>query len=300
MFIFTNDKGGLFCMRKNLLLLHQIYPVSYNKISPLRTITPQLDEVVTMPTKQLQQLLRTSFIQAQNIQHYMRTTNYDAVVEDYHQRAINIVMYGDALYPPHLYDMYDPPAILYVKGNETLLKRRKVAIIGSREATQYSQDVINWLVPACRDANMTIVSGLARGADTMAHLAAMATQATTIAVLGHGLQHMYPPEHRALAEQMSTQQLLLTEYPYHVAPQRWHFPMRNRIISALSDAVVVTEAAKKSGTMSTVDYALAHGKDIYALPGNIFSKLSEGPNALIAEGATPLLSLEHATFLQHL
>lgn len=287
-------------MRKNLLLLHQIYPVSYDKISPLLTITPQLNEVVTMPTKQLQQLLRTSFKQAQNIQHYMRTTNYEIVVEHYQQRAIHIVMYGDALYPTHLYNMYDPPAVLYVKGNETLLKRRKVAIIGSREATQYSQDVINWLVPACRDANMTIVSGLARGADTMAHLAAMATQASTIAVLGHGLQYMYPPEHRTLAEQMSTQQLLLTEYPYHIAPQRWHFPMRNRIISALSDAVVVTEAAKKSGTMSTVDYALAHGKDIYALPGNIFSKLSEGPNALIAEGATPLLSLEHATFLQHL
>ena len=133
-----------------------------------------------------------------------------------------------------------------------------------------------------------IVSGLAKGADTMAHEAAIAYGGKTIAVLGHGFFHLYPKENERLAEDIGKINLLITEYPPYVKPARWTFPMRNRIISGLSDAVVVTEAADKSGTMSTIEHALDHGKDIYAVPGSVTSRLSTGPNKLIDEGAQPL------------
>ena len=122
----------------------------------------------------------------------------------------------------------------------------------------------------------------------MAHEAAIAYGGKTIAVLGHGLFHLYPKENKFLANEISKNHLLITEYPPYVTPERWTFPMRNRIISGLSNAVVVTEAANKSGTMSTVEHALDNGKDIYAVPGPVTSRLSDGPNKLIDEGAQPL------------
>lgn len=286
-------------MSKNLLTLHQIFTVTYRKLSPLLMQDPQLMHFATMSPTQLAQLLTITAANAQKLQQQFLRYEERDIEAFYVQHQIFPIFYGDVDYPQSLYDMYDPPAVLYAKGNRALLATNKIAMIGSRQATSYSQQIIQWLMPQCKQQNLTIVSGLARGADTMAHTAAVAHQCPTIAVLGHGFQYMYPPEHATLAEHLGQQHLLLTEYPYHCAPQRWHFPMRNRIISGLSEAIIVTEAAKKSGTMSTVEYALEHGKDIYAVPGNIFSPLSEGPNALIAEGATPLTTLENTSFLQH-
>ena len=144
------------------------------------------------------------------------------------------------------------------------------------------------IVPPLVENGTVIVSGLAKGADTMAHKAAISYGGKTIAVLGHGLFHLYPNENKELANEISENHILITEYPPYVKPERWTFPMRNRIISGLSDAVVVTESADKSGTMSTVEHALDHGKHIYAVPGSVISSLSEGPNKLIDEGAQPL------------
>ena len=144
------------------------------------------------------------------------------------------------------------------------------------------------IVPPLVENNTVIVSGLAKGADAMAHKAAIFYGGKTIAVLGHGLFHLYPYENKELANEISENHLLISEYPPYVKPERWTFPMRNRIISGLSDAVIVTESASKSGTMSTVEHALDHGKHIFAVPGSVMSSLSEGPNKLIDEGAQPL------------
>jgi len=127
-----------------------------------------------------------------------------------------------------------------------------------------------------------------KGADRMAHEAAIGYAGQTIAVLGHGLFHLYPKENQKLAEIMEQEHLLISEYPPYVKPQKWYFPMRNRIISGLSEGILVTEAAEKSGTLSTIEHGLENGKHIFVVPGDITKPLSKGPHKLLLEGATPV------------
>lgn len=286
-------------MNKHLITFHQIAPLTYRQLSTYLELDPTFERFLSYSANTIATYLKCSFKQAQHYQAAFATLCERDILAEYEQRRIHVICYGDAQYPQSLYDIYDPPAVLYIKGDVTALQQRLIAIIGSRKATDYSRYVIEQFMPACKRAQVGIVSGLARGADTMAHEAAIRQQCATIAVLGHGFMYMYPKEHQHLADYIANNHTLLTEYPYDVGPKKWHFPMRNRIISGLSEAIIVTEAELKSGTMSTVDYALAHGKNIYAVPGNIFSPLSSGPNALIAEGATALTLDEMASFFQH-
>jgi len=145
------------------------------------------------------------------------------------------------------------------------------------------------IIPPLVANDYVIVSGLAKGADAMAHEAAIRHGGKTIGVLGTGLSHRSPKQNSGLYEVMGRDHLLVTEYPPYAGPQKWQFPMRNRIISGLSGIVIVTEAARPSGTLSTIDHALEHGKDVHAVPGPINSPLSAGPNRLILEGAAPAL-----------
>ncbi|MEE1132455.1 MAG: DNA-processing protein DprA [Caryophanon sp.] len=286
-------------MNEQFLRFHQITPMNYKKLQLYIQQDPHFEQFTKMSAKQLSMYLRCSPEKAAAYQQQFSSYCPKQIVQFYKEQHIHVICYGDEQYPQALYDIYDPPLVLYVKGKVDALQRAAVAIIGSRKATDYSRYAIGQLMPYCKEANVVIVSGLAKGADTLAHEAAIAHQCDTVAVLGHGFQYMYPKAHTQLANYLAQHHTLVTEYPYHYGPQKWYFPMRNRIISGLSDAVVVTEAERKSGTMSTVDYALAHGKDIFAVPGNIFSPLSEGPNALIAEGATALTLEEMPRFLQH-
>lgn len=286
-------------MNEQLITFHQITPMNYKQLQHYIEQDPHFEQFTKMSAKQLSVYLRCSVEKAATYQQQFSSYNSKQIAQFYKEQHIHVICYGDAQYPQSLYDIYDPPLVLYVKGNVDALNRLAVAIIGSRKATDYSRYAIGQLMPYCKEANVVIVSGLAKGADTMAHEAAIAHQCDTVAILGHGFQHVYPRAHTQLAHYLAQHHTLVTEYPYHYGPQKWYFPMRNRIISGLSEAVIVTEAERKSGTMSTVDYALSHGKDIFAVPGNIFSPLSEGPNALIAEGATALTLEEMPRFLQH-
>ena len=286
-------------MNKNILTFHQIAPLHYRQMRAYLQQDPQFEQFLTYTAAQISSYLRCSVKQAAQYQQQFAHAREKNVAAFYAQQHIHVISYGDEEYPTALYDIYDPPLFLYVKGNTALLQQRAIAIIGSRQATEYSRGAIQQMMPFCQAANVVVVSGLAAGADSFAHEQAIAHQCPTVAVLGHGFHYMYPKQHTKLADYIAAHYALVTEYPYYIAPQKWHFPMRNRIISGLSEAVVVTEAEKKSGTMSTIDYALAHGKDIYAVPGNIFSPLSAGPNALIAEGATALTLEEMPRFLQH-
>ncbi|MDW0109243.1 DNA-processing protein DprA [Sporosarcina aquimarina] len=194
-------------------------------------------------------------------------------------------------YPEQLKELIDPPAVLYTKGDYTLLKEEnKIAIIGSRKASSYSSRAMKRIVPPLIEHEMIIVSGLAKGADTMAHQAALEYGGKTIAVLGSGFFHIYPKENSHLASIIAEDHLLLSEFPPYHPPAKWTFPMRNRIISGLSDALVITESVIKSGTMSTIEHALDHGKEVFAVPGPIDSELSLGPNRLLDEGARPIWS----------
>ena len=276
-------------VEKRLLALHYFFPVPKNRLNRLYEIDPNLEKFQTYSAERLANLLKITSLKASQLKANFLKNSATPYENLYEQYKITPIPFSNPLYPEHLLKLIDPPAVLYMKGDHTILSNKlKVAIIGSRQATTYSRDVMSLIVPPLVKSNTVIVSGLAKGADTMAHEAAIAYGGKTIAVLGHGLFHLYPKENDRLAAEISRNHLLITEYPPYVKPERWTFPMRNRIISGLSDAVVVTESAMKSGTMSTVEHALEHGKDVYAVPGSVTSDLSAGPNRLIDEGAQPL------------
>jgi len=195
---------------------------------------------------------------------------------------------SDGQYPELLAATADPPLGLFVRGR--LEERPTVAIVGSRKATPYGIQVARLLGEELGKAGVVMVSGMARGVDEAAHRGALATGGPSWAVWGTGPDRIYPPEHGELAEELATKGALITEYPPGTPPRRHHFPERNRILSGLARAVVVVEAAARSGALITARLAMEEGREVLAVPGNIFSALSVGPNTLLRVGARPLLT----------
>jgi DNA processing protein len=195
---------------------------------------------------------------------------------------------GDSDYPCLLTSMVDPPLGLFVRGR--LSDAPTVAVVGSRKATPYGCQVARLLGEELGRSGVVTVSGMARGVDAEAHRGALMVGGVSWAVWGSGPDRVYPPEHAGLATEISAGGALITEYPPGTPPRRHHFPERNRILAGLSRAVVVVEAAARSGALITARLAMEEGRDVLAVPGNIFSELSVGPNTLIRVGARPLLT----------
>ena len=188
-------------------------------------------------------------------------------------------------YPFLLKQIYDPPAILYYRGDLNILNGACVAMVGSRKATEYGKTAAAKIAEGLAEAGVVVISGMARGIDTVAHLGTLRSGGKTVAVLGCGLDICYPPENIKLREKIVINGLLLSEFPPGTQPKPANFPMRNRIISGLSLATVVVEAAEKSGALITADCALEQGRDVFAVPGSIHSPASKGCHRLIKEGA---------------
>lgn len=206
---------------------------------------------------------------------------------------IKIIKYGDNKYPEKLKNIYSSPKILYALGNEELLHKKSIAIIGCRKCTKIGAINAYKFGYELSKKDICIVSGFARGIDTYSHIGAIKEKGKTIAVLGSGLDVIYPKENLKLYyEILNSGGLIISEYPLGSKPEKYHFPQRNRIISGLSDGVLVIEAKEKSGTLITVDYALDQGRDVYAIPGNIEKENSYGTNNLIKEGAIPVTRVE--------
>lgn len=193
-------------------------------------------------------------------------------------------------YPNSLEDLYDSPAVLYYSGNLDMLTGLMAAIVGSRIATVYGKKVAAMMGGQLGDAGITVVSGLARGIDSVAHRASLSTEGSTIAILGNGIDVVYPTENQLLYQEVAEKGLILSEFPLGTRPSATNFPRRNRIIAALANAVIVVEATEKSGALITTDQALELGREIWAVPGPITSPQSRGTNRLIRDGA--LLALE--------
>lgn len=200
---------------------------------------------------------------------------------------IKILNYNDEKYPENLKNMNTPPKKLYYIGNVDLLnKKRKIAIIGCREYSEYGKIVSEKFAYELAKLGFVIISGAARGIDSFSHKATLKTNVGTIAVLGNGLNYIYPPENKELEEKiLENNGLIISEYDIGMRPSKYTFPARNRIISALSDGVLVIEARKNSGSQITVDFALDQGKNVYAVPGDITRINTEGTNELIKQGA---------------
>lgn len=198
---------------------------------------------------------------------------------------IKIINISDDNYPAKLKNIYAPPITIFAKGDISLLNSKSIAIVGSREPSKYGIYVAEKFSKELSKEGITIVSGLARGIDTFAHVGALTSFGKTIAVLGSGIDVVYPKENAKYYREISEKGLIISEYIVGTAPESKNFPQRNRIISGLSDGVLVVEARKNSGTMITTDFALEQGKELYVIPGNITSNLSAGTNNLIKEGA---------------
>jgi DNA processing protein len=205
--------------------------------------------------------------------------------------GVSIVTSQDPFYPYHLLNIYDYPPFLYAKGS-LCPKEIGVAIVGSRLASTYGKYVTEKLSRELALKGITIVSGLARGIDSAAHRGALAGKGRTIAVLGSGLDIVYPPENEALAADIAAQGALITEYPFGTPPNAPNFPARNRLISGISLGVVVVEAGEKSGSLITARIAAEQGRSVFAVPGAIESAGSRGTNRLIKQGAKLIETVE--------
>lgn len=222
------------------------------------------------------------------------------------REQIWIITLDDTLYPALLKEIHNPPVALYCRGSRAILESRTrqttsqtnkqsmcIGVVGTRRPTPYGIEATNEIVSGLARAGITIVSGLALGIDARAHEAALDAHADTIAILGSGSNHesIFPPENRGLARRIAdTNGIILTEYAPGTPAVKEHFPQRNRIIAGLSRGVLVVEARERSGALITARFALEENRDVFAVPGSIFSATSTGPNILIREGARPICS----------
>ncbi len=204
--------------------------------------------------------------------------------------------YEDDGYPHLLHQLVDPPPVLYIHGQSELLCRPSVAVVGSRAATSYGRRTAFNLGRSLAGLSVTVVSGLALGIDAEAHLGALAGQGGTVAVLGCGLDVVYPRQNQALYKQIADCGALVSEYPLGTGPEGFRFPARNRIIAGLSQGVVVVEAAKRSGSLITAQMALDYGREVFAVPGQVDSCKSEGTHWLLQQGAKLVQKVEDIVY----
>ena len=216
----------------------------------------------------------------------------DAEVERLESAGVQAFAKVDPAYPSRLREIDDAPPVLYVRGAISTDDDWGVAVVGTRRATAYGRQATTELTRGLSAAGVTVVSGLARGVDTIAHRTAIDTGGRTIAVLANGLDTIYPPENRRLAEEIAAQGALVSDYPLGTKPRADFFPRRNRILSGLALGTLVVEGDFTSGAMITAKYATEQNRDVFAVPGSIFSPQSRGPLGLIRDGAMPVSSAQ--------
>jgi DNA processing protein len=203
--------------------------------------------------------------------------------------SITPMFYTDANYPQRLTNCTDAPVMLYYKGNSDLNSSRMIAIVGTRNATEYGKEITEQLIKDFAGKNISVISGLAYGIDICAHKTSVKFKVPTIGVMGHGLDRIYPPTHKQTAEKMVAHGGLLTEYMSGTKPDKENFPARNRIIAGISDGVIVVEAAKKGGALITAHIADSYNRDVFAVPGKLSDAYSEGCNHLIKTNKAVLI-----------
>lgn len=220
------------------------------------------------------------------------TINVEHVADELDKYHLKALTWEDETYPRRLRELDEAPPVLYLRGDLLPEDEWAVAIVGTRRVTPYGQQVAEELATFLALNGITVVSGLARGVDAISHKAALKAGGRTIAVMAHGLDMVYPQEHRSLAEEMAANGALVSDYAIGTPPDSANFPPRNRIISGLSIAVVVVEAGESSGALITAGFAAEQGREVFSLPGPIYAPQSKGCNLLIQRGAHPLLRFE--------
>jgi len=218
--------------------------------------------------------------------------NLDKYLKYMNDNNIEIITINDKEYPDKLKVIYDPPVVLYIKGNKNILNEKAISIVGCRKCSKYGENISKTIAYNLSLNNINVISGLAKGIDSFAHLGCLAQKAKTIAVVGCGLDRVYPQDNINLFNEIIKKDgAIISEYIIGTKPLAKNFPKRNRIISALGNGLIVVEAREKSGTLITVDFALEQGKTIYVVPGNIDNPNSYGTNELIKQGAKVITTI---------
>ncbi|MBV6394784.1 MAG: hypothetical protein HFACDABA_00352 [Anaerolineales bacterium] len=259
------------------------------RMRALMSYFDSLEEAWSAPQEQLQEAGLSPKV-AETVVKLRASVDLNRVVENIEKQNINVLTWEDELYPPRLREIEQPPPVLYTRGDITMEDHFAVAIVGTRRITPYGRQITEELASFLAGQGITVVSGLARGVDAVAHSAALKAGGRTIGVLGSGVDKIYPPEHTQMAGKMMTQGAVISDYAVGTPPDSSNFPPRNRIISGLSMASVVIEAGETSGALITAEFAAEQGREIFAVPGSILAPQSKGTNKLIQNGAHPLLT----------
>ena len=272
---------------KYWLALGQFYKFGPVKFKKIKKHFPNMEAAFKAPFKEY---LRAGIDEktAEEFTIFKHQVEPDKLLENLNREKIKTLTIDDSAYPKLLKQIYDPPLLLYYRGDLDATSDFSLAIVGTRKFTAYGQQVTEKITRELIANGLAIVSGLALGIDTLAHLAAMDASGRTIAVLGSGLdrQNIYPSQNRYLADKIQAHGgLILSEYPLGTMPLKHHFPQRNRLISGMSLGTLVIEAGEKSGSIITAMHALDQNRDVFAVPGNIYSAYSAGTNSLIKLGA---------------
>ena len=277
-------------LRSLLIRLHLARGIGYQGITRVLQYCRQQQVVVTAPRK-IGQLARLTTSQLARFTLDWRSAAFQQRLQRH--AHLDILTILDSDYPVALLEGYQPPLVLFLRGHRSLLATRQLAVVGARRATSYAERAIAQLLPPLATEGLTVISGLAQGADGLAHLAALNANLATIAVIGTGLDISYPRQHRDLQQQIGQVGLLISEYPLGVGPEPYHFVARNRIIAGLCQTLVVVEAQAHSGSLITANIALQNNRNVLAVPGPIDAPFSVGCNQLIAAGAKPVLNSQH-------
>lgn len=270
--------------RKFWLGFSLIPTIGPKRITNLRRHFGSLDAAWRASERQLRQ----AGLEPQPLQNLIglrSSIDPDAEVARVQRVGAEFITLEDPAYPRMLREVPDAPAVLYVRGTLTPADERALSIVGTRKATNYGRDAAHHLARELAHTGVTVISGLALGIDTAAHQGALEGGGRTIAVLGCGIDRIYPRENHQLAREIVANGALISEFPIGTAPEARNFPRRNRVISGLALGILVVEAPQNSGALITAAMAAEQGRDVFALPGNIFNPNSHGPNALIQDGA---------------
>ncbi len=239
------------------------------------------EQVFKTPKAKLLKIPNIGETLAQNIQAKAIFEKATRIVEQAQKEQVDIIFYTDKQYPNRLKTLYDAPAILYFKGKCSLNTPRTIAIVGTRQITEYGRHITEQIVGDLAQHNILCISGLAFGVDIVAHKACLKYQIPTLGIMANGINKVYPLQHKSTALQMLETGGVLSEHPFGVEPEPPYFPRRNRIIAGMSDATIVVEAAIKGGALITAEFANNYHRDVFAVPGQIGKSFSEGCNKLI-------------------
>jgi DNA processing protein len=265
--------------------------IGHVRFSQIESYFPDLETAWNAPAGELRKA-RLEDAVVRSIVTSRPRIDIDAELEKLPRFGIAVLTWHDEGYPARLKEIYDFPPVLYVRGSLTAADEWCLAVVGTRRATAYGRQVTEEIVSDLARNNITIVSGLARGVDSIAHQAALDAGGRTVAILAGGLDTIYPPENLGLARRIVEQGALISEYPLGTKPRADHFPRRNRILSGMSLGVLVTEAGEGSGALITADLGLEQNRDVLCVPGSILSPASRGTNKYIQQGAKLIMNCQ--------